>query len=77
MRGVVRFISSAMRISAKTGPGLNTKSSLFRSKIFIPVISPGSRSGVNCTRFAVPSTETASALAMLVFPVPGMSSSRT
>ena len=46
-------------------------------KKFIPVMSDGSRSGVNCILRNPASTDFASVLASRVFPVPGTSSSRT
>ena len=45
--------------------------------MFIPVTSPGSRSGVNCILANSPETEAASDLASLVFPVPGISCNST
>src|SRR5690554_4233702 len=41
-----------------------------------PVMSPGRRSGVNCTRLLLPCTLCAMARAREVLPVPGKSSSR-
>ena len=44
------------------------------SKTITPVMSLGSRSGVNCTRFQEPAIEPAMAFAIDVLPVPGTSS---
>src|SRR3990172_3200377 len=47
VRGLERLISSASTILAKIGPGRNLKSPLVWLYIDDPVISVGSRSGVN------------------------------
>src|SRR5436305_170504 len=72
--GVARLISSASTICAKTGPGLKTNSPVFWLKTEVPVMSEGSRSGVNWIRLKVQSSERASARASIVLPVPGTSS---
>ena len=59
---------------AKIAPGLNSNSRRSWLKIETPVMSLGSRSGVNCTRRTELSTERASALASIVLPTPGTSS---
>ena len=72
--GEARLISSAITTLANTGPGRNSNSAVCRLKIDMPVMSPGSRSGVNCTRLTEQSIERASALASDVLPTPGTSS---
>ncbi len=72
--GEARLISSAMTTLANTGPGRNSNSAVCRLKIDMPVMSPGSRSGVNCTRLTEQSMDRASALASEVLPTPGTSS---
>jgi hypothetical protein len=47
VRGVVRLISSARMMFAKTGPGLNSNCPLLASNTDTPRTSPGSRSGVS------------------------------
>ncbi len=74
MRGVVRLISSARSTSAKTGPGRNSNSRVCWSKTRNPVMSPGSRSGVHWTRANLPPSACARALARVVLPRPGRSS---
>ena len=77
VRGEARLISSASRMSAKTGPGRKRNSWVRGSKIETPRMSPGSRSGVNWTRLkTAPPTERAMALARVVLPVPGTSSTK-
>ena len=61
----------------KAGPLIKVKEPSFWLYTRMPVISAGSRSGVNCTRLKPPSTERARALARVVLPVPGTSSSST
>jgi hypothetical protein len=76
--GEARLISSASRMSVKTGPGWNLNSCVRGSNTEIPRISDGRRSGVNCTRLkTAPLIALAIALAKVVFPVPGKSSSST
>ena len=74
--GEARLISSPITMLAKTGPGWNSNSRVAWFKIDTPVMSEGSRSGVNWTRFHVPDTDSAMARARLVLPTPGTSSSR-
>src|SRR5262245_57052131 len=74
--GVARLISSASRICAKTGPGRNSKSPSFWLKARTPVMSEGSRSGVNWMRRNVQSRDRATAFASIVLPTPGTSSMR-
>ena len=74
--GEVRLISSPITTLAKIGPGRNSNSRVAWLKIDTPVMSDGSRSGVNWTRFHVPDTDSAIARARLVLPTPGTSSSR-
>jgi hypothetical protein len=72
-----RLISSASSTWPKTGPGRNRIWPSRGSKTVVPVTSLGSRSGVNCTRRICPPRAWATALASVVFPVPGTSSSST
>ena len=74
--GEARLISSARTISAKTGPAWKTHSPVFWLNMFTPVMSEGSRSGVNWIRECVPSMVALIARAKAVLPVPGASSSR-
>jgi len=75
--GDARLISSASTMFAKIGPAWKSNSPRFWSKTVIPVTSPGSRSGVNWMRLAVPLMVCARVRASAVFPVPGTSSSST
>ena len=75
--GLARLISSASTMLAKTGPAWNSNAPDFWSYTVMPVMSPGSRSGVNWMRVFVPCTDWASARASEVLPVPGTSSSST
>ncbi len=72
--GEARLISSPITIWAKIAPGLNSKSRRCWSKIDTPVMSEGSRSGVNWMRRTEQSMDLASALASIVLPTPGTSS---
>ena len=72
--GEARLISSPSTMLANTGPGLNSKSRRSWLKALTPVMSLGSRSGVNWTRWTVPSMARASDLASIVLPTPGTSS---
>jgi len=74
VRGVARLISSANKTCAKTGPSVNSNCRVCWLKMVKPVMSPGSRSGVHCTRANCPPTACASALARVVLPSPGRSS---
>ena len=60
----------------KIGPGRNSNVPFFWSRIDEPVMSPGSMSGVHCTRFEVALTDWAMARASIDLPVPGTSSNR-
>ena len=77
VRGLARLISSASRMLQNTGPSWKWKAWSRGSKVETPMMSEGSRSAVNCTRLKLALTERARALASVVLPVPGMSSSRT
>ncbi len=72
--GEARLISSPITIWEKIAPGLNSKSRRCWSQMETPVMSDGSRSGVNWMRRTEQSTERASALASIVLPTPGTSS---
>src|SRR5690606_36852753 len=73
--GLARLISSASTTFANTGPAWNSNCPERWSKMLTPVMSPGSRSGVNWMRLLVPLTLCAIARASEVLPVPGKSSS--
>ena len=47
-----------------------------RTRMFVPVISAGIRSGVNCILENLPSIDLARTLASVVLPVPGVASSK-
>lgn len=72
--GEARLISSPITIWEKIAPGLNSKSRCCWSKMLTPVMSEGSRSGVNWIRRTEQSMERARALASMVLPTPGTSS---
>jgi hypothetical protein len=72
--GDARLISSPTTICAKIAPGLNSKSRRCWSKTLTPVMSDGSRSGVNWMRRTEQSIDRASALESIVLPTPGTSS---
>ena len=72
--GEARLISSPTTTLAKTGPGLNSKSRRSWLNALTPVMSLGSRSGVNWIRRTEQSIDLASALASIVLPTPGTSS---
>ena len=72
--GEARLISSPSTMLANTGPGLNSNSRRSWLKTLTPVMSEGSRSGVNWMRRTVQSIDRASALASIVLPTPGTSS---
>src|SRR6476620_9113527 len=74
--GDARLISSPTTTLAKMAPGRNSKSRTSWLKTLTPVMSLGSRSGVNCTRRTEQSIERARVLASMVLPTPGTSSSR-
>ena len=69
------MISSPTTTLAKIAPGRNSKSRTSWLKTLTPVMSLGSRSGVNCTRRTEQSIERARVLASIVLPTPGTSSS--
>ncbi len=70
------MISSPMTTCANTGgPGRNSNSCVWLRKMLTPVRSLGSRSGVNWMRPTVQSMVRASALARVVLPTPGGTSS--
>ena len=76
VRLVARLSSSARKRLHSTAPGwysIRPVSRRYREK---PVISEGITSGVNCTRLNRSPRALAKARAMVVFPTPGMSSSR-
>ena len=75
--GLARLISSASTMLAKMGPAWNSKTPSFWSYTLSPVMSLGSRSGVNWMRVFVPCTDCPIARARDVLPVPGTSSSST
>ncbi len=75
--GEARLISSPSTRLAKIGPGLNSNSRSSWLKALTPVMSLGSRSGVNWTRRTEQSIDRASALASSVLPTPGTSSIST
>jgi len=77
VRGVVRLISSASTIWAKTGPRRNSNSAVFGLNTEAPVTSVGSRSGVHWIRLNEQPTLLASARANMVLATPGTSSSST
>ena len=73
-RADARFSSSAINTLVKMGPGRNTGSPRSLSRTMAPVTSAGKRSAVNCTRWKSSPNERARALAKVVFPRPGRSS---
>src|SRR5512132_2100668 len=74
--GEARLISSPTTTLAKIAPGRTSKSRTSWLNTLTPVMSLGSRSGVNCTRRTEQSIERARVLASMVLPTPGTSSSR-
>ena len=79
--GGVRLISSASSRLVKTGPltKRNSRRPVARSSSMIsePVMSPGSRSGVNCTRLKSRCSTLASVEIISVLARPGTPISRT
>ena len=65
------MISSARRTFVNTGPRRRTNSLVFRSKTYVPVMSAGRRSGVNCTRLKSHPRAAAKDFAIRVFARPG------
>ena len=74
--GGVRLISSASRRLVKTGPSRKGKSLVRASKTSEPVMSPGMRSGVNCTRLVSIDRAAARVRTSRVLATPGTPSSR-
>lgn len=72
--GEARLISSPTTMLAKIAPGRNSNVRVSWLNTLTPVMSLGSRSGVNWMRRMGLSIERASALASMVLPTPGMSS---
>ena len=72
--GEARLISSPTTTLAKMAPGRNSKSRRSWLKTLTPVMSLGSRSGVNWIRRTEQSIDRAKALASIVLPTPGTSS---
>ena len=66
-----RFISSIKIILEKIGPFLKSNSEVFISKIEVPKISLGIKSGVNCMRLKPTSKVFANSFAETVFATPG------
>ena len=79
--GGVRLISSASTMLAKTGPGTKRNDrrrvAASSSRISVPVMSPGIRSGVNWMRENERSSTRARVLISSVLARPGTPSSRT
>ena len=73
--GEARLISSARTMLVNTGPGRKRNVDVGWSSTRPPVTSAGSRSGVNWIRRHPERSEMAIALASVVLPVPGTSSS--
>jgi len=76
--GEARLISSAKTRLAKMGPGWKTKrrAPSISWRMGLPVMSPGSRSGVNWMRLASSPQAAARPLTSSVFPNPGRPSRR-
>jgi hypothetical protein len=72
--GDARLISSPTTMFAKIAPGLNSNSRLSWFQTETPVMSLGSRSGVNWIRRTEQSMLRARAFASMVLPTPGTSS---
>jgi len=72
--GGLRFISSASRMCVNTGPFSRLNSPVFILQTFVPVMSLGMRSGVNCILPHWQPVVRANTLARSVFPSPGLSS---
>src|SRR6056297_2289415 len=77
VRGEARLISSPSRMLVNTGPGWKRNWRVSGSNTEAPRMSVGRRSGVNWTRWNSAPTTRARALARVVLPVPGTSSSNT
>src|ERR1035441_7493417 len=72
-----RLISSASSVSVKIGPGRNSKVPLSGRYTLVPMMSEGSRSGVNCTLLKPASIDAARQRATRVLAVPGTPASST
>ena len=78
--GVARLISSASKTLVKRGPGVNSNSFLpppFSTTIWVPVMSAGIKSGVNCILLKSNPSALLKDLTRRVFPIPGTPSRRT
>ena len=75
--GVVLFTSSARSSPVKIGPGRNAKSPVAGAYTYEPVTSPGSMSGVHCSRRKSRPSADARLRAARVLPSPGTSSKST
>jgi hypothetical protein len=75
--GVARLTSSASSTLQNTGPGRKENSWVRGSKMELPVTSPGSMSGVHCTRDSMALIDCDSARASIDLPTPGTSSKST
>ena len=74
--GEARLISSPTTMLAKMPPGLKSKSRVSWLNTETPVMSDGSRSGVNWMRRTEQAIERPKDLASIVLPTPGTSSTR-
>ena len=72
--GGLRFISSASSMWVNTGPFSRLNSPVFILQTFVPVMSLGMRSGVNCILPHSQPVVLANTFARRVFPSPGLSS---
>ena len=72
--GGARLISSASRTFVKSGPGRSLNSPACWSYMYVPMISAGRRSGVNCTRLNLHPSAVANVFAINVLANPGKSS---
>jgi hypothetical protein len=71
------LISSASRSSVKIGPRVRVNVLVWKLNRLVPMMSPGMRSGVNCTRPKPSDKDAANARPISVFATPGTPSSRT
>ena len=72
-----RLISSASTRLAKTGPSSVSNRSVDGRQTWVPTMSAGIRSGVNCSREKLPPTTSARVRTASVLATPGTPSSRT
>ena len=72
--GGARLISSARRMLANNGPARSLNSPDFWSYMYVPMMSKGSKSGVNWTRLNLHPRARAKVLASSVLAKPGKSS---